>query len=385
MEITSSEICSNLLFLLIRLSNFSIKTERNSRFFQPFPFHHRNFPPPRTHDLPSLPPSPSQSLSRQQKNPLIEAKHRSARKTCERMKGRKRKTNKARIPYAYDWRGTANEGKEREGGVEREKGWGEKERDKKKRKEVYPRRGVEGRQRGKQGGRQGGRQAGRASVHGRATHARSIKRAFTIDQRSIEVDHELKTVVTREARRPRQLFARLCKYLAAERRTRRWAPLGWGAVHARPAPSNHVQRYGARECTYIRASRRADIIILGLSPPPSPDFSLRGPEHGMRPNAIAPISNGLSHPRTVRTAGIKNGWPIDWVAHSDGFRKSIGNRRFPAIVLDRRRVDGSRVLLTRSRFYDVKSRMRDAPMFSRSAFVHKWNEEQARLQPRREN
>lgn len=246
MEITSSEICSNLLFLLIRLSNFSIKTERNSRFFQPFPFHHRNFPPPRTHDLPSLPPSPSQSLSRQQKNPLIEAKHRSARKTCERMKGRKRKTNKARIPYAYDWRGTANEGKEREGGVEREKGWGEKERDKKKRKEVYPRRGVEGRQRGKQGGRQGGRQAGRASVHGRATHARSIKRAFTIDQRSIEVDHELKTVVTREARRPRQLFARLCKYLAAERRTRRWAPLGWGAVHARPAPSNHVQRYGAR-------------------------------------------------------------------------------------------------------------------------------------------
>lgn len=242
-----------------------------------------------------------------------------------------------------------------------------------------------GRQRGKQGGRQGGRQAGRASVHGRATHARSIKRAFTIDQRSIEVDHELKTVVTREARRPRQLFARLCKYLAAERRTRRWAPLGWGAVHARPAPSNHVQRYGARECTYIRASRRADIIILGLSSPPSPDFSLRGPEHGMRPNAIAPISNGLSHPRTVRTAGIKSGWPIDGVAHSDGFRKSIGNRRFPAIVLDRRRVDGSRVLLTRSRFYDVKSRMRDAPMFSRSAFVHKWNEEQARLQPRREN
>ena len=88
---------------------------------------------------------------------------------------------------------------------------------------------------------------------------------------------------------------------------------------------------------------------LGLSSPPSPDFSLRGPEHGMRPNAIAPISNGLSHPRTVRTAGIKSGWPIDGVAHSDGFRKSIGNRRFPAIVLDRRRVDGSRVLLTRSR------------------------------------
>lgn len=139
---------------------------------------------------------------------------------------------------------------------------------KKKRKEVYPRRGVEGRQAGREAERQAGRQAGRASVHGRATHARSIKRAFTIDQRSIEVDHELKTVVTREARRPRQLFARLCKYLAAERRTRRWAPLGWGAVHARPAPSNHVQRYGARECTYIRASRRADIIILGLSPPP---------------------------------------------------------------------------------------------------------------------
>lgn len=84
-------------------------------------------------------------------------------------------------------------------------------------------------------------------------------------------------------------------------------------------------------------------------PSPLKDFSLRGPEHGMRPNAIAPISNGLSHPRTVRTAGIKSGWPIDWMAYSDGFRKSIGNRRFPAIVLDRRRVDGSRVLLTRSR------------------------------------
>lgn len=62
----------------------------------------------------------------------------------------------------------------------------------------------------------GGRQ--RNGVHGRATHARSIKRAFTIDQRSIEVDHELKTVVTRGARRPRELFARLCKYLAVERR-----------------------------------------------------------------------------------------------------------------------------------------------------------------------
>lgn len=111
-------------------------------------------------------------------------------------------------------------------------------------------------------------------MHGRATHARSIKRAFTIDQRSIEVDHELKTVVTREARRPRQLFARLCKYLAAERRTRRWARLV--GVHARPAPSN-LQRYGARECTYVRASRRADIIILG---PPPPIFTSVGPECG---------------------------------------------------------------------------------------------------------
>lgn len=61
------------------------------------------------------------------------------------------------------------------------------------------------------------RGGGEGGVHGRATRARSIKRAFTIDQRSIEVDHELKTVVTREARRPRQLFARLCKYLATER------------------------------------------------------------------------------------------------------------------------------------------------------------------------
>jgi len=47
--------------------------------------------------------------------------------------------------------------------------------------------------------------------------ARSIKRAFTIDQRSIEVDHELKTVVTRKAWGDQELFARLCKYLPAER------------------------------------------------------------------------------------------------------------------------------------------------------------------------
>lgn len=89
-------------------------------------------------------------------------------------------------------------------------------------------------------------------VHGRATRARSIKRAFTIDQRSIEVDHELKTVVTREARRPRQLFARLCKYLATERGG--WAP--------------PLGRYPRPHASTTR--RRADVIILGG--PSSPDF-----------------------------------------------------------------------------------------------------------------
>lgn len=67
------------------------------------------------------------------------------------MKGRKRKTNKARIPYAGGGRGT--EGSRRKAAArsegEGEKGWGEKERDKKKREEVYPRRGVEGREAGR--------------------------------------------------------------------------------------------------------------------------------------------------------------------------------------------------------------------------------------------
>lgn len=133
------------------------------------------------------------------------------------------------------WRAKARS--EKEGGTRERRGI-------KKRKEVYPRRGVEG------------RQAGRASVHGRATHARSIKRAFTIDQRSIEVDHELKTVVTREARRPRQLFARLCKYLAAERRTRRWARLVGGLYTRAPRPPTSRDTEHASARTYVHRGGR---------------------------------------------------------------------------------------------------------------------------------
>lgn len=125
----------------------------------------------------------------------------------------------------------------------RGKGWGEKERDKKKKRGISSSWGA-------------GRQAGRASVHGRATHARSIKRAFTIDQRSIEVDHELKTVVTREARRPRQLFARLCKYLAAERRTRRWARLVGGLYTRAPRPPTSRDTEHASARTYMHRGGR---------------------------------------------------------------------------------------------------------------------------------
>lgn len=249
------------------------------------------------------------------------------------MKGRKRKTNKARIPYAGGGRGT--EGSRRKAAARgRARKDGARSRGiKKKREEVYPRRGVEGREAGR---------AGRASVHGRATHARSIKRAFTIDQRSIEVDHELKTVVTREARRPRQLFARLCKYLAAERRTRRWAPLGWGAVHARPPPSNlrssvheirstrvYVLRTYVR--TYVSASRRADIIILGPPPPPISTSvgRTRNAAHRNRANfqrIIAPADRANRRDREVCSIDRS----IEWHTMDSG--SPSATHRFPTIV-----------------------------------------------------
>ena len=83
--------------------------------------------------------------------------------------------------------------------------------------------------------------------------------------------------------------------------------------------------------------------------PPSSHFYLRGP--GMRP--IAPISNGLSHPRTVRTRDRE--CSIDRVAH-DGFRKSIGNRRFPTIVRSYTIEEWMDLVFYLS-FYDVRSRM----------------------------
>ena len=144
----------------------------------------------------------------------------------------------------------------------------------------------------------GGRQRN-GGVHGRATHARSIKRAFTIDQRSIEVDHELKTVVTRGARRPRELFARLCKYLAAERRRPGGGPNDRGprsgAVPYTCAPAQLQNRRDAEDVhrartwhvrsTYQRVPARRNTRA------PAPDFS--STIDGMRPRSstlrIAPI------------------------------------------------------------------------------------------------
>lgn len=219
MEITLSELCSESLFFKPFNTQFLHQNRETLDSFNPFP-------------IEISPVLPLHSLSPNNKRTHWSKRNIGQReKLAKEWKEEKGKPIKpvSRMPEVGEGRKAA-EGRQQQGARGRARKDGARRRGiKKKREEVYPRRGVEGREAGR---------AGRASVHGRATHARSIKRAFTIDQRSIEVDHELKTVVTREARRPRQLFARLCKYLAAERRTRRWAPLGWGAVHARPPPSN---------------------------------------------------------------------------------------------------------------------------------------------------
>lgn len=181
--------------------------------------------------LPLSPPTTKEPIDRSETSAA-------ARKTWERMEGGKRRADKA--PYR------------------RRKGW-----------EGWGKKGMGG------------------GVHGRATRARSIKRAFTIDQRSIEVDHELKTVVTREARRPRQLFARLCKYLATERGG--WAP-SWSVPSS--TREYHTEEGG---CNNTRGALLPRFLA----------FRAWNAAH-----RIAPISNGLSH--RANRAGIRVARSMEW-------------------------------------------------------------------------
>lgn len=201
-------------------------------------------------------------------------------------------------------------------------------------------------------------------VHGRATRARSIKRAFTIDQRSIEVDHELKTVVTREARRPRQLFARLCKYLATERGG--WAP-SWSVPSS--TREYHTEEGG---CNNTRGG------------PPPPIFSLPSMECG--PSHRANFQRIIAPCEPCRDQGC----PIDGVAH-DGSTDYSGSPSATIDSLDLTIVDTAirRVECFRIVFScivhgsGVRSRMHVFEVMFRSR--NKRNEEQARLYARREN
>lgn len=127
-------------------------------------------------------------------------------------------------------------------------------------------------------------------MHVRATHARSIKRAFTIDQRSIEVDHELKTVVTRGERGDpgNYLLASVNTWLQRRRgggpRSANVAPR-CGCAHAEDAPIR---------CTRTRTVHRGRNTRLRR------DFSLG--MAGMRPVGFLGANfQRSSRPRTVRT------------------------------------------------------------------------------------